>query len=255
MLFLGDSCDWAVVIYGEEGELSKESPDYSVSGENLCKQLMSFTKENPESSGGEVVHCQRAPDSQLHLRRQFHIYNKSSPAYEDTTERDAMALRSNNHTLRAWLNERQQKVFSIPKTALYKELLPLLPNYRRVFLLDEDIFLHNFGECIYLLFIIESISHYLLLRPGFTIAGVGLRLLAPAAAPHRTTPRCGVHPILLLPQRELLATAAKAAAKSEFFFKPHHHRLLSGSDRAAGAALRQHVLPVVRDPRAGPHSQ
>lgn len=140
MLFMGKYCDWAVVVYAEEVEeyIDEDSEFSSVNTQDLCSQLF----KSPQL--GNVVHCERAEESLPKKRRKFHIYNISSPAYKNLSPEDAKILRRNNKTIRSW-EKYKQKVFSIPKTALYKELLPLLPRYRKVFLLDEDILLHDFG--------------------------------------------------------------------------------------------------------------
>jgi hypothetical protein len=41
---------------------------------------------------------------------------------------------------------------SVPKTVMYHDLLPYLPNYERVFLMDEDISLKNFNMTTFMLF-------------------------------------------------------------------------------------------------------
>lgn len=140
-MFAGKNCDWAVVTYAEEGEEDAESKESSVSTKDLCNQLRA-TQSVPR---GDIVHCKRAEESLPERRHKFNLYNDSSPAYENLSEEDANILRHNNQSLRHW-QKYKPTVFSIPKTALYKELLPLLPNYRRIFLLDEDILLHNFGS-------------------------------------------------------------------------------------------------------------
>lgn len=136
---MGKYCDWAIVIYAEEGELNdKESSEIGITAKDLCHQVLKSSKT------GKVVHCARAEDSLPKRRRKFNIYNISSPAYENLSKEDMKILRRNNKSIRSWQKYRAT-VFSIPKTALYKELLPLLPRYRRIFLLDEDILLHGFG--------------------------------------------------------------------------------------------------------------
>ena len=144
MLFMGKYCDWAVVIYAEgvDEYVDDDSEFCSVSTQGLCRQLL----KSPEL--GKVVHCARAEESLPQRRRKFSIYNMSSPAYNNLSKEDAKVLQRNNKTIRSWQKYRQN-VFSIPKTALYKELLPLLPRYRKVFLLDEDILLHNFGSRLF----------------------------------------------------------------------------------------------------------
>lgn len=144
IILLGDSCEWAVVIYAEDGEDSSEVEDKTefVGETDLCNQLETFRNSHGES---QVVHCERAPDSRPAVRRRFRLYNSSSPAYDNLSQEDSTAVRKNNETLRAWLRRKRSGVYSLPKTALYRELLPLLPRYRRIFLLDEDILLHNFG--------------------------------------------------------------------------------------------------------------
>ena len=46
-------------------------------------------------------------------------------------------------------NSKEHLSKSVPKTVLYRSLLPLLPNYERIFLLDEDISLVEFDYNIY----------------------------------------------------------------------------------------------------------
>jgi hypothetical protein len=127
----------------------KESSEIGITAKDLCRQVLK------SSQTGKVVHCARAEDSLPKRRRKFNIYNISSPAYENLSKEDMNILRRNNKSIRSWQKYRAT-VFSIPKTALYKELLPLLPRYRRIFLLDEDILLHGFGIVNSFLFAFEN---------------------------------------------------------------------------------------------------
>lgn len=103
------SCDWAIIFYG--GEL-KYIPE-------ICSKA---------NSSGNVVLCRRAKYSITDKKRVIPILSINSTGDN--------SLSSKNISV--------QGIASVPKTVLYVDLLPILPNYRRIFLLDEDISLQDF---------------------------------------------------------------------------------------------------------------
>ena len=98
-------CDWAVVVY--DGDASE-----------VC---------NPLRLKSNVVHCQLIPEKSFRGIGMFGYANGSSlPLLVDK------------------VTGRPRRP-TIPKTILYTELVPLLKNYHRVILLDEDISLEGFA--------------------------------------------------------------------------------------------------------------
>ena len=114
VLLLGSSCDWAVIIYDGDS--------------NAVRTICSHPQVKPF-----LIHCRRAPDS---------INNKTVtiPVRPRSTR-----LKTDKPVI---MNVTQK--LSIPKTVLYRELLPYILNYKHVFLLDEDISLLGFDLNLFL---------------------------------------------------------------------------------------------------------
>jgi hypothetical protein len=116
-------CEWAVVFYdGTDGDISAFCGPKS---NKVQRKASRIPKSVPDDEPAEieeertvitVVHCKRAVD---------------------TIERPTTSVELADGRVI------EQKL-SVPKTALYQELLPVLPYYEDVFLLDEDISLEGF---------------------------------------------------------------------------------------------------------------
>lgn len=107
VLLMNGSCEWAIIVY--DGE--PKSVRY------ICN--------NPQIKRVSI-HCARATDS-INNKTVIVPVRKRSKGKSDKD---------------IYVNITQK--LSIPKTVLYRELLPYLKNYRHVFLLDEDISLVGF---------------------------------------------------------------------------------------------------------------
>lgn len=120
---MGSECEWAVVFYdGAEDDIAQFCGPQSDKKQQKPSYVPkpSLDDEPDESDFGKavitVVHCKRAVDT---------IDRPLTPI----GLKDGRVI--------------QQKL-SVPKTAQYAELLPLLPYYEDVFLMDEDISLEGF---------------------------------------------------------------------------------------------------------------
>jgi hypothetical protein len=112
MATLGSKCDWAVVVYAGEEHAKK-----------LCQQANIRSKS---------VLC--GLSSGLLEKKNMLASNRSN-----------RTLSSSNSTLTiANSGNSSSASFSIPKSVLYFDLLPVLSGYKRLFLLDEDISLLDF---------------------------------------------------------------------------------------------------------------
>jgi len=106
MALMGDRCDWAIVLYGGDAQFEKQ----------IC-----------ENQSKNVVFCG--------ITR----YKKSEVVYNDSSVCHPIAVADT-----FFLNEKAYFQRNIPKSALYVELLPFLPNYRYALMMDEDISLMGF---------------------------------------------------------------------------------------------------------------
>ncbi len=103
-------CDWAAVFYdGTPAEVAQ-----FCSKETRRISNMAHSKSHQTN---QMVYCQRANDT---LNRPKALITTTDGAANIT------------------------QTLSVPKSALYKEILPLLPNYENVFIMDEDISLKGF---------------------------------------------------------------------------------------------------------------
>lgn len=110
ILHMGQSCDWAIVIYDGDAKAVK----------SVCR--------NPHIKK-VAIHCRRAPDS----------VNNRTISIPVTTRKRGKSKADNMN-----VNMNVTQKLSIPKTVLYRELLPYLKSYKQVLLLDEDISLLGF---------------------------------------------------------------------------------------------------------------
>jgi hypothetical protein len=103
---MGSHCEWAIIIYDGDARAVN----------SICS--------NKSIRDGNVVHCRRAPLS---------VSNRTA----------SIPTQSKSKSKRSRVRVVVQKL-SVPKTVLYRELLPHLRHYRHALLLDEDISLLGF---------------------------------------------------------------------------------------------------------------
>jgi len=103
-------CDWAVVFY--EGSTADISTFCSKASEAIHG-----TSQHSQRKHNTLVHCKPAPDSANHQEIFFPFLN----------------------------GKLDHERVPIPKSVLYQELLPYLPHYRKVFMMDEDTSLQGFS--------------------------------------------------------------------------------------------------------------
>jgi hypothetical protein len=133
MYYLGDQCEWAVVFYdGPSSAIqsfcgnASTAVNYAPIEQNGKSQSLDHNNNiNKVSSNVTVVHCRRAPDT----------INRPKVFIPTSTDHGGVGV---------------SQLLSTPKSVLYKELLPVLPFYERVFLMDEDIFLQGFRMKLFL---------------------------------------------------------------------------------------------------------
>lgn len=97
-------CDWAVIFY-DMSDMARKT--------GFCRQLGELAPV--VYCEGAMVRYNASVFQNLHLTPEL-IYNHSAPRALDATA----------------------KMATVPKQAMYLDLLPLLPRYRRVLLLDSD---------------------------------------------------------------------------------------------------------------------
>uniref|UniRef100_A0A7S3M3Z2 Uncharacterized protein n=1 Tax=Spumella elongata TaxID=89044 RepID=A0A7S3M3Z2_9STRA len=108
MKVMQTGCDWAAIFYdGTPSEITR----FCNKGGKTRSEILHH------NATGELVFCQRAKDT---LNRPQSLITTA-----DGTKNITQAL-------------------SVPKSALYTELLPLLANYASIFIMDEDISLKGF---------------------------------------------------------------------------------------------------------------
>jgi hypothetical protein len=113
-------CDWALVVYA--------------GGEAAVRALCHDPRVRHR-----FVHCARSPATRQSWEQQEHLrLNVGNPG----SPRNVSASASGRSGAGAAAPVRKRVV---PKSVLYQELLPYLPSYKRVFLLDEDIHLEGFN--------------------------------------------------------------------------------------------------------------
>ena len=123
MNMMGRNCEWAVIFYDESTHSVDDFCDFSPITEDATQNTNTNVNNINMIAGATakgnvtLVHCKRAAET---LNR---------PTTFIPTQ-DGKII--------------QQSV-SVPKTVLYRELLPLLPQYETVFMLDEDISLEGFN--------------------------------------------------------------------------------------------------------------
>lgn len=131
VLLMKHSCDWVIVIY-----------DGSVEFENkICQPLL---------KQANVVHCKRAEFPISNKPRVIPVYTLTD-VIKSTQTNNNINTNSKGLTSVSATGTSSSKVVlaepigSVAKTVLYHDLLPYLPSYQRVFLLDEDISLMGFN--------------------------------------------------------------------------------------------------------------
>jgi len=123
MKVMGHTCEWAAVFYdGESNEIdsfcNQENFQHGqakiVPMHHSTNPLRRNLQEGDEKT--TIVYCQRAPE---------------------TFNRSTISIPMKGGTFKV-------ELLSVPKSAMYHNLLPLLPYYHQVFVMDEDISLEGF---------------------------------------------------------------------------------------------------------------
>lgn len=105
---VGDECDWAILVYGGTKEAEQ----------SLCKN---------ETIQNRILYCNRST---------FSNWRINFTQISDLLDFDHVDV----NILKSYVSDKKiSKIKHLTKTVMYHELLPLLTNYQKIFLIDEDI--------------------------------------------------------------------------------------------------------------------